>query len=174
MRRLFGVALALLMVVAGGAGAYAQGSPTASPISPGQSVGGFRLGENVTDMVTSLGPIHSEDDIPGSNLTAYFWPLKRLGAIADKNSSKVVALVVSLDDGYRTDKGVAAGTEMDSVRTAYGHEDSVDSHEDDDTLVYDQIGVAFLVDKSGALGSRVSAIFVFNPGQYKTIFQQEQ
>jgi hypothetical protein len=169
-----GVILALVMVAVAGAGASAQGAPAMQPIAPGQAVGGFRLGENVADMVTSLGPLHSEDDIPGSNLTAYFWPLKRLGAIADKDSSKVVALVVSLDDGYRTDKGVSAGTEMDSVRSAYGQEDSVDSHEDDDTLVYDHIGVAFLVDKSGALGSRVSAIFVFNPGQYKTIFQQEQ
>ena len=68
---------------------------------------------------------------------------------------------------------MSAGTDMDSVRSAYGKEDRVDSHEDDDTLVYDTLGVAFLVDKDGALGSRVSAIFVFASGQYKNIFQQD-
>ncbi len=174
MRRWLGMTLALVMVVATGAAASAQGTPTGSPILPGQAVGAFHLGEDVHEMVSFLGPIHSEDDIPGSSLTAYFWPLKRVGAIADKGSNKVVALVVSLDDGYQTDKGIGAGAEMDSVRTAYGHEQTVDSHEDDDTLVYDSLGVAFLVDKSGALGSRVSAIFVFNPGQYKSIFEQDE
>jgi hypothetical protein len=169
MRRWLWISFTVLTLATAGAPAYAQGI---NPILPGQAIGGFRLGEDVNTMVRSLGPVHSADDIPSSNLTAYFWPLRRIGAIADKTSSKVVALVVSMDDGYRTDKGIAAGAEMESVRSAYGQEDSVDSHEDDDTLVYDKIGVAFLVDKAGALGSRVSAIFVFNPGQYKTIFQQ--
>jgi hypothetical protein len=192
IRQLVGAGAALWFVVWAATAAFAQGTPSApaqtapnapaqtapnasgsGAIEPGQAVGNYRLGQDVTQLVTTLGPIHSEDDIPGSTLTGYYWPLKRIGAIADKNTKKIVALVVSLDEGYRTDKGVSAGTDMDTVRTAYGHEDSVDSHEDDDTLVYDSLGVAFVVDKSGALGSRVSVIFVFGSGQYKKIFQQD-
>jgi len=176
VRRIIGTGVMLLFVAWAGTAALAQGTAaagTTGAISPGQAIGSFHLGQDVTQVVTSLGPIHSEDDIPGSSLTGYYWPLKRIGAIADKTTNKVVALIVSLDDGYRTDKGVSAGTDMDAVRRAYGKEDSVDSHEDDDTLVYDTLGVAFLVDKSGALGSRVSAIFVFGSGQYKNIFEQD-
>jgi len=176
MQRIIGTSAALLLVMWVGTAALAQGTPAAgatTPILPGQAVGAFHLGQNVSEVVTTLGPLHSEDDLPGSSLTAYYWPLKRIGAIADQSTNKVVALIVSLDEGYRTDKGVGAGTDMDAVRSAYGHEDSVDSHEDDDTLVYNTLGVAFLVDKSGALGSRVSAIFVFGSGQYKNIFEQD-
>jgi len=175
MRRVIGVGVALLMIVAAStAGAGRGAAAEAGAIVPGSAIGTFRLGENVSDVVSALGPIHSEDDIPGSSLSGYYWPLKRIGAIADKDSNKVVALVVSLDEGYQTEKGIGAGAEMNTVRTAYGAEDTVDSHEDDDTLVYDKMGVAFVVDKSGALGRRVSVVFVFTPGQYKTIFQQDQ
>jgi hypothetical protein len=176
VQRIIGTGVTLLLVMWIGTAALAQGAPAAgsgAAILPGQAIGTFHLGQDVTQVVTTLGPIHSEDDIPGSSLTGYYWPLKRIGAIADKTTNKVVALIVSLDDGYRTDKGVSAGTDMDSVRSAYGKEDRVDSHEDDDTLVYDTLGVAFLVDKDGALGSRVSAIFVFASGQYKNIFEQD-
>jgi len=174
MRRLIGVAVAVLVMLGGSTAGSIRSAAAEPAIVPGSAIGTFRLGENVSDLVSALGPIHSEDDIPGSSLSGYYWPLKRIGAIADKSSNKVVALVVSLDDGYQTEKGVGAGAEMNTVRTAYGAEDSIDSHEDDDTLVYDKMGVAFVVDKSGALGSRVSVVFVFNPGQYKTIFQQDQ
>jgi hypothetical protein len=33
--------------------------------------------------------------------------------------------------------------------------------------------VAFVVDKTGALGGRVSVIFVFDHGHYKDIFQEK-
>lgn len=167
MRRPIGLALtALLVGILVTAGAAQEGLT----VIPGQSVGEFRLGEDVNAMVTALGPLHSQDDLAGNALVGYYWPLRRLGAIVDKNTSKVVALVVSQDDSYKTDKGVTAGTEMEAVRSAYGPEDSVDNHQDDQTLVYDKLGVAFVVDKSGPLGSRVSVIFVFDPGRYRTVF----
>lgn len=168
MRRLVGSSVAVLFIGAMVTVAAAQGAP----IIPGHSIGGFQLGQDVGNVLNNLGPLHSQDDLPGNALTGYYWPLKRLGAIADKETHKVVALVVSLDDSYATEKGVAAGTEMETVRTAYGPEDTVDNHQDDQTLVYDKIGVAFVVDKSGALGSRVSVIFVFDPGHYHQIFKE--
>jgi hypothetical protein len=169
MRRLIGPALTALLVVALATigAAQTQAGPT---VIPGQSVGQFQLGEDVDTIVTALGPLHSQDDLPGNALVGYYWPLRRLGAIADKTTSKVVALVVSQDDSYKTDKGVTAGDGMEAVRNAYGPEDSVDDHQDAETLVYDKLGVAFMVDKSGPLGSRVSVIFVFDPGRYRDIF----
>lgn len=170
MRWLIGAGLAVLLAV----GVLVTGAAAQStPVVPGQSIGGFRLGQDISPIVDSLGPLHSEDDLPGAALTGYYWPLKRIGAIVDKDSHKVVGLVVSLDDTYTTDKGVAAGSEMEQVRTAYGAEDSVENHQDDETLVYDKLGVAFVVDKAGALGSRVSVIFVFGSGHYHEIFRDQ-
>lgn len=169
MRRLVGASLVLLIVAVLLTTAGAQGMT----VVPGQSLGDFRLGADVSAIVGALGPLHSLDDLPGDTLAEYYWPLKRIGAIADKTSHKVVALAISQDDSYHTDKGVAAGTEMDAVRAAYGAEDETADNQDDETLVYNKLGVAFVIDKSGALGSHVSLIFVFNPGRYHDIFIEQ-
>jgi len=140
-------------------------------IEPGKAIGSLQLGADLEPIIGVLGPLHSEDDLPGGTFRGYYWPLKRIGVIVDRGTKKVVALAISYDDGYQTPKGVSAGTEMDVVRSAYGQEESVDSHQEDETLVYNKLGVAFVVDKSGALGGRVSVIFVFGEGQYHDIFQ---
>lgn len=166
MRLLVASGLSALLVGILAAAAAAQGAP----VVPGQAIGDLRLGQDVDGVLTSLGPLHSQDTLANNLLTGYYWPLRRLGAIAEKSSHRIVALVVSLDDTYKTDKGITAGSDLETVRAAYGQEDAVDSHPDDETLVYDKLGVAFVVDKSGALGSRVSIMFVFNPGRYREIF----
>ncbi len=167
MRRLIGPGLLLAALLLGAKPAFAQGTS----IVPGESIGDFRLGEDLPAIVTTLGPLHSQDDLPGHFLAGYFWPLKRIGVIADKQTGKIVAIAISLDESFQTEKGVGAGTDMDSVRGAYGPEDTVENHEDDDTLIYDKLGVAFVVDKSGALGSRVSLILIFTAGHYHDIFK---
>jgi hypothetical protein len=167
MNRILGLLVALVVVVAMSAAASAQ----ATGILPGRGIGSFQLGQDLDPIISSLGPLHSEDDLPGGSFRGYYWPLKRVGVIVNTQSKKVVALAISYDDNYQTEKGVMAGSEMDAVRTAYGQEESVDRHQDDDTLVYDKLGVAFVVDKSGALGGRVSVIFVFGQGHYHDIFQ---
>ena len=169
MRQFIGASVVPLVVAVLLTTAGAQGMS----VVPGQSLGDFHLGTDVSAIVGVLGPLHSLDDLPGDTLAGYFWPLKRIGAIADKASHKVVALAISQDDSYHTDKGVAAGTEMDAVRAAYGTEDETADHQDDETLVYNKLGVAFVIDKSGALGSHVSVIFVFSPGHYHDIFIEQ-
>src|SRR5579884_1939830 len=124
MRRLRGIGVAVLVIGTLAAAAGAQ--PPA--IVPGQSLGDFRLGQDVTPLLDQLGPLHSQDDLPGDALTGYYWPLRHIGAIAEKTTHKIVALVVSLDDTYRTDKGIMAGAEMDAVRAAYGREGGVEDH----------------------------------------------
>jgi len=169
MWRLTGSGLVTLLLVGAVVGAVAAQS---TAIVPGQAIAGFRLGQDITSILSAMGPLHSQEDLPGNALTGYYWPLKRIGVIADKTSHRIVGLAVSLDDTYSTDKGVAAGSEVEAIRTAYGQEDAVESHQDDQTMVYDTLGVAFVVDKSGALGSRVSVIFVFGPGHYHDIFKK--
>jgi hypothetical protein len=169
MRRLLACIIAFITVTALETAAVGQ----EIPVVPGQSVGAYRIGGDLATALDALGPLRSEDELSGGALTGYYWPLKRIGIIADKSTQKIVGLAISLDDTYHTDKGITNGSDMDSVRSAYGPEDSVAQHQDDQTLIYDKIGVAFVVDKAGALGSRVSVIFVFSPGHYNDVFKDE-
>lgn len=169
MRHLIGFSLALAAVALIAATASAE----SAFIVPGQSIGDFQIGEDLRSVVDVLGPLHTREDLPLRPFTGYFWPLKRIGVIAERGTSRVVALAISLDEAYQTDKGIGAGTEMDSIRTAYGPEDLEESHDEDETLIYDKLGVAFVVDKSGALGSRVSLILVFEAGHYQEIFKPQ-
>jgi hypothetical protein len=121
-------------------------------------------------MVASLGPLQSSDDLPSGNMTGYYWPLKRIGVIAEKQSKRIVALVVSLDDTYKPDRGGTIGTANNPRPRAYRKADAVDQHQDDETYVYDQLGIAFVVDSGGALDQRISLIYVFPPGLYHSIF----
>jgi hypothetical protein len=166
MRRLSGYLLALVAIVALATAAAAQ----ASAVIPGKAIGDYQLGQTLDPMVSMLGPLHSSDDLPSGNMTGYYWPLKRIGVIADKNSKRIVALVLSLDDTYRTDRGVTVGADVGTIRNAYGKEDRLDEHQDDATYVYDKLGIAFVVDNGGTLDQRVSLIYVFPPGQYQAIF----
>jgi hypothetical protein len=169
MQRVVGLVVVLAVI-----GAMNTAGAAQSPgIVPGQTLGMFQIGQDLAPIITSLGPLHSEDDLPGGSFRGYYWPLKRIGVIINMQTQKVAALAISYDDTYQTEKGIQAGTEMDAIRSAYGKEESVDSHQDDDTLVYDKLGVAFVVDKNGALGGRVSVIFVFDHGHYKDIFQEK-
>jgi hypothetical protein len=164
-----------IVVLAGILALVASLSPAAlaqnAGIVPGLGIGSYRIGDDAAPVVSSLGPLHSEDDLAGGSYRGYFWPLKRIGVIVNTQTKKIAAVALSLDDTLQTEKGIAVGTEMDQIRAAYGKEESVDSHEDDDTLVYNDLGVAFVVDKSGALGGRISVIFVFHQGDYHHIFQ---
>lgn len=169
MRRLTSYVLALIGVVALATAGAAQGS---SAVVPGKAVGDYQLGQALDPMVSALGPLHSSDDLPSGNMTGYYWPLKRIGVIAEKQSKRVVALVVSLDDSYRTDRGVAIGSDVVVFQGAYGKADAVDQHQDDETYVYDKLGIAFVVDSGGALDHRVSLIYIFPPGQYHSIFTE--
>ncbi|HLW46898.1 MAG TPA: hypothetical protein VKW09_03940 [bacterium] len=166
MRRLSGYVLALVGIVALVTAAAAQGSA----VIPGKAVGDYQLGEALDPLVSTLGPLHSSDDLPSGNMTGYYWPLKRIGVIAEKGSKRIVALVVSLDDTYKTDRGVTIGSDINAFQGVYGKEDTIDQHQDDATYVYNKLGIAFVVDEGGALDQRVSLIYVFPPGQYKAIF----
>jgi len=168
MRRLTSYVLA----VVGIAVLATAGAAQTAAVIPGKAVGDYQLGQALDPLVSTLGPLHSSDDLPSGTMTGYYWPLKRIGAIAQKDSKRIIALVVSLDDTYRTDRGVVIGSDIGAFHSAYGKEDAVDEHQDDQTYVYDKLGIAFVVDTSGALDQRVSLMYVFPPGQYHSIFTE--
>jgi hypothetical protein len=169
MQRCVGVVAIIFAIAIVGNAAQAQ--TTGPGILPGEGLGSFRIGQDLAPIITALGPLHQQDDFPGGNLRGYYWPLRRIAVIVNRDTQKVAALGISYDDSYQTEKGVQAGSQLEAIRQAYGQEETVDNHQDDDTFVYDKLGVAFVVDKNGALGGRVSVIFVFTQGQYKDIFK---
>src|SRR5579871_2231 len=177
MRRCAVIGVMLLAGLSMATMAWGQGTPTAAPqgagggIVPGQAIGTFQLGEDVGQAVSTLGPVHSEDAV-GKALKVEYWPLRRIGTVTDASTNKIIAIVVSMDDGYRTDKGIGAGAALDAIHSAYGTEDTTDSGQDHNVLVYDKLGIAFAVDTSGPLLGRVSEVYVFGPGQYAKIFRQ--
>jgi len=93
-----------------------------------------------------------------------------MGVVANKTTNRVVALAITLDDAYVTDKGITVGVTAEAVRDAYGPEDALSPGHSLDTLVYDASGIAFDIDRTGPLEGRVSGIFVFLPGQSQEIF----
>lgn len=164
---------AVLLMAMGVMGGIASGAAASSQdrrIVPGRSIGGYALGQDVAGLLASLGPLYGIEDLPNDNLTGYYWPLKRVGVVARRKTHKIVALAISLDDTYATDGGIGAGVRLDAVRRAFGPEDAVDPGPSGAMLVYDSLGIAFVVGDGGALEGRVSAVFVFLPGHAHEIF----
>jgi len=90
--------------------------------------------------------------------------------VAEKESGKVVLVLIQLSDSYKTDKGgLTAGSDRELVEAAYGKEYATDEGQRTITLIYDAQGIAFDLGKSGVLTGRVMSIIIFVPGQWKAI-----
>ena len=158
------VMLALVMAVP------VAGQTTGAAIVAGQSAAGVRIGGTVDDAVSALGGFYEKADTKSGKYTAHAWALRPVLLLADKESSKVVFIIVVNTDSYRTDRGgITGGTERATVESAYGRDFTTDEEGGSVTLIYDALGIAFDIDKAGALQGRVSQISVFTPGQWKTI-----
>src|SRR5262249_2024191 len=81
-------------------GTTAQAQTMGTGILPGQSLGSFLIGQDLAPIITVLGPLHQQDDFPGGNLRGYYWPLRRIAVIVNKDTQKVAALGISYDDSY--------------------------------------------------------------------------
>ena len=161
---------AVLLMAMGGIAPGTAASSQDRRIVPGHSIGRFSLGEDIASLVATLGLLYSGRDLPNNNFTGYYWPFKRLGAVAERKTNKIVALAISLDDTYMTDGGIGPGARFDTVRRIYGPEDAVNQDQTGDVLVYETLGIAFVVGDVGSLEGRVSAVFVFLPGHSHDVF----
>ena len=143
---------------------------TSGRIIAGQAAAGARIGGSVDEAVSSLGTFYEKADTKSGKYTAYAWALRPVLALTDKESGKIVFIIVVNTDSYSTDRGsVTGGTERASVESNYGREFTTDEEGSTVTLIYDALGIAFDIDKSGPLQGRVSQISVFAPGQWKSI-----
>ena len=149
---------------------HALAQPANTGIVAGQHIGGVRVGAPAADAVAAFGSIYNQVDSRSGKYTLYEWPLRPFVAVAEKESGRIVLLVVVLSDLYRTDKGgITGGSERAAVEAAYGAEFTTEEDQSSVTLVYDPQGIAFDIGKVGAMAGRVVQIIVFVPGQWKAI-----
>ncbi len=161
--RLLGLGVLALILLAVPVSAQTQ----TSMIVPGQGVGGVRIGGPVNDAIAVLGDLYDKTD--RGTYSVYDWPLKPLLVIAEKESGKVVLVLVQLSDSFRTDTAITGGSNRQAVESAYGREFVADENQRSTTIVYDGLGIAFDIGKLGVMSDRVMSIFVFLPGQWKQI-----
>lgn len=162
--------LLLIMVGVLVAAGSVAGQTSGSTIVAGQSAAGIRIGGTVDDAAAALGTFYEKADTKSGKFTAYAWALRPVLALTDKESGKIVFVIVVNTDTYRTDRGsLTGGSERAAVEAAYGREFTTDEEGASVTLIYNALGIAFDVDKAGVLQGRVSQISVFVPGQWKAI-----
>jgi len=164
--RILGVALVGVALL--GLPAAAQ---TGSNIIAGQSAGSLRIGTSVSDVIAALGSLYESEDSESGKYTLYDWPLKPFAVAVDKESNRVVLVLVGFTDAFSTDKGIAGGSERQAVETAYGKEYTASEGSRSTRIIYDDLGIAFDLGRSGALSSKVTQIFIFVPGQWKAIME---
>ena len=146
------------------------GQTGGASIIAGQSAAGVRIGGTVEEAVSTLGTFYEKADTKSGKYVAHAWALRPVLLLTDKQSGKIVFIVVVNSDSYRTDKGsITGGTERATVESTYGREFTTDEEGNSVTLIYDPLGIAFDIDKGGVLQGRVSQISIFTPGQWKTI-----
>lgn len=160
------VGIILALAVAG----PVAGQTAGTTIVAGQAAAGARIGGSVEEAASALGTFYEKADTKSGKYTAYAWALRPVLALTDKESGKIVFIIVVNTDSYRTDRGsITGGTERASVESAYGREFTTDEEGSSVTLIYDALGIAFDIDKAGPLQGRVSQISVFTPGRWKAI-----
>jgi hypothetical protein len=160
---------AILLIVALGLAVVAApvSAQTNTAIVAGQSIGGIRVGANVSDAMTELGTIVDRTDTRNGKYTVYDWPLRPHLVIAEKESGRIVLVLVALTEAYRTDKGITAGSERGAVESAYGREFTTEDDDGSVSLIYDGLGITFEIGKVRSMSGRVVAIIVYGPGTWK-------
>ena len=164
MNRILAVALVAVALLA-----LPAAADPGSSIVAGKVAGEIQLGASVGDVIATLGGLYESEDSESGKYTLYDWPLKPFAVAVDKESGHVVLVLVGFTDAFHTDKGIAGGSERQAVESAYGKEYTSSEGNRSTRLIYDDLGIAFDLGRSGALSSKVTQIFIFVPGQWKAI-----
>ena len=142
---------------------------TSTTIVPGQSVGGIRVGANVSDALRELGSLVDRTDSRDGKYTVYEWPLRPHIIVAERPSGRIVMVRVELSDLYKTDKGITAGNQRSAVEGAYGRGYTTEEDAVAIVLIYDSLGITFDIGKVFSMTGRVVGIAVYVPGSWKQI-----
>lgn len=142
---------------------------TSTAIVPGQSVGGIRIGANVSDAIRELGSLVDRTDSRDGKYTVYEWPLRPHLIVAERQLGRIVMVRVELSDLYKTDKGITGGNERSAVESAYGRGYTTEEDAVAVALIYDSLGITFDIGKAFSMTGRVVGIAIYAPGSWKQI-----
>src|SRR5574341_1089301 len=89
-----------------------------STVVAGQAAAGVKVGAHINDALIVLGPVNDKTD--RAKYSVYDWPLKPFLVVAEKESGKVVLVLIQLRDAYKTYKGgLTGGSDRQRVEAAY-------------------------------------------------------
>jgi hypothetical protein len=113
----------------------AAAAPDAGTVVPGQSLGSLRLGVPVTSLYQAAG--WGQPDRVHTSGSISYMTYGRQGVMAAIRESAVV-LILTTNERYRTDKGIAVGQGASAATSAYGQPAPGG---DGRTLWYDAVGL---------------------------------
>lgn len=168
----------LLLLVALAAPGFAQ-APDDKLIVPGQRIGKWTLEMTISALVEMNGarnvllgsPVDpmrawfadSRDDIWG-----HWWINIQFSAATRGRDAQRVEYVSTSSSAFKTDKSIVPGATRQAVESAYGQPTAVvpQAASGQQRLVYDDIGLAATIDRSGM----VDSLFVFRPKTARTLW----
>src|SRR3989442_7160469 len=100
-----------------------------------------------------LGSVVNQSD--REKYTLYDWPFKPFLVIAEKDTGKVVLVLIQLSEQYKTDKGgITGGSDRTIVEGSYGKEVATDEGRTL-TMIYDSFGPSVDIWESCGLSRQV-------------------
>jgi hypothetical protein len=116
-------ALALTLLVSAPAAADATAAlPSRGVLSPGQSLGGVRLGETPAQVRARWGPRFTRCAVCAGTTWLYTYPSggPRGAAVTFRGGRVAAVFTLGVPRGWRTTKGVVLGDPAEKVQTVYG------------------------------------------------------
>jgi hypothetical protein len=117
-------ALALTLLVSTPAAAHAPAAalPARGVLSPGQSLGGVRLGETAVQVRARWGSRFTRCAVCPRTTWLYTYPSggPRGAAVSFRNGRVAAVFTLGLPRGWRTTKGVVLGDPAEKVQAVYG------------------------------------------------------
>jgi hypothetical protein len=184
LRTITRIAALLILALPAGAAAQAPAQPAGSPaliVVPGLGVGQWTVDGKLSDYIFAMGETQVEDPRPsGTDLPfrtqlderSYKWP--RLFLVYVPTSNAVLAVGTS-EPAAQTIERVGIGSTEEQLVAAYGDPQLIlQLPLRSRTLVYDDRGIAFempFVPATGQFSPAVGRLFVFRPGQARTIWR---
>ena len=179
-----GIAVALLLLLVLVASGFAQ-VPDDKLIVPGQRIGKWTLDMTLSALVEMNGRPNVTPGTPGTpvdpmrggfndsrdDIWGHWWANIQFSAATRGRDAQRVEYVFTWSSAFKTDKNIAPGATRQVVEGAYGQPTAVVPQvrggiPGQQRLVYDDIGLAATIDRSGT----VDSLFIFRPKTARTLW----